>query len=44
MICDPPYQSPDELAEALIASKGSISSTTRLLIQMGCWNGSVYPA
>ena len=35
MICDPPYQSPDELAEALIASKGSISSTTRLLIQIG---------
>ena len=35
MICDPPHQSPGELAEALIASKGSISSMTRLLIQIG---------
>ena len=35
LISDPPYQSPDELAEALIASKGSISTMTRLLIQMG---------
>ena len=35
LISDPPYQSPAELAEALIASKGSISTTTRLLIQIG---------
>ena len=35
MICDPPHQSPGELAEVLIASKGSISSMTRLLIQIG---------
>lgn len=35
MLCDPPHQSPSELAEALLASKGSISSTTRLLIQIG---------
>ncbi|MFB0559453.1 MAG: GbsR/MarR family transcriptional regulator [Dehalococcoidales bacterium] len=32
-ISDPPHQSIDELAEALMASKGSISTTTRLLIQ-----------
>ena len=30
---DPPYQSSGELAEALMASKGSISTMTRLLIQ-----------
>ncbi|MEE8469745.1 MAG: MarR family transcriptional regulator [Dehalococcoidia bacterium] len=35
LICDPPHQSTGELAEALLASKGSISSATRLLIQMG---------
>ncbi len=33
LISDPPHQSIDELAEALMASKGSISTTTRLLIQ-----------
>ena len=33
LISDPPYQSTDQLAEALLASKGSISTTTRLLIQ-----------
>jgi len=32
-ISDPPYQSIGELAEALMASKGSISTMTRLLIQ-----------
>ena len=32
-ISDPPHQSIDELAEALIASKGSISTMTRFLIQ-----------
>jgi DNA-binding transcriptional regulator GbsR (MarR family) len=35
LISDPPHQSPNELAEALMASKGSISSMTRLLIQIG---------
>jgi DNA-binding transcriptional regulator GbsR (MarR family) len=35
LICDPPHQSADELAEALLASKGSISTTTRLLIRLG---------
>jgi len=33
LICDPPHQSPQELAEALQASKGSISTNTRLLVQ-----------
>ena len=32
-ISDPPHQSIDELAEALMASKGSISTMTRLLVQ-----------
>ena len=35
MISDPPHQSTDELSEALLASKGSISTMTRLLIQIG---------
>lgn len=34
-IADPPHQSLAELAEALQASKGSISTMTRLLIQGG---------
>ncbi len=35
LLAYPPHQSLDELAEALMASKGSISTTTRLLIQIG---------
>ncbi|HEY9750554.1 MAG TPA: MarR family transcriptional regulator [Allocoleopsis sp.] len=35
LISDPPYQSPGELAEVLQASKGSISTITRLLMQIG---------
>ena len=35
LISDPPHQSIDELAQALVASKGSISTATRMLIQMG---------
>jgi len=34
-ISDPPHQSTDEVAEALMASKGSISTMTRLLIRIG---------
>ncbi len=34
LISDPPHQSTDELAEALLASKGSISTMTRLLIRV----------
>ncbi len=35
LVSTPPYQSPSELAEALMASRGSISTMTRLLIQLG---------
>jgi DNA-binding transcriptional regulator GbsR (MarR family) len=35
LISDPPHQSPAELAQVLQASKGSISTMTRLLVQMG---------
>ena len=35
LICDPPVQSTGELADALGASKGSRSTMTRLLIQVG---------
>ncbi len=35
MISDPPYQSASQLAEVLQASKGSLSTMTRLLLQMG---------
>ena len=35
LISDPPHQSTDQLTEALMASKGSISTTTRFLIQIG---------
>jgi DNA-binding transcriptional regulator GbsR (MarR family) len=35
LICDPPVQSAGELADVLLASKGSLSSMTRLLIQVG---------
>lgn len=35
LISAPPHQAMDELAEALHASKGSISTSTRYLIQLG---------
>jgi DNA-binding transcriptional regulator GbsR (MarR family) len=35
LISDPPYQSTAELADVLQASKGSLSTMTRLLLQMG---------
>ena len=35
LISDPPHQSTAQLCEALMACKGSISTTTRLLIQSG---------
>jgi len=35
LICEPPHQSAEELASVVGASKGSISSMTRLLIQSG---------
>jgi DNA-binding transcriptional regulator GbsR (MarR family) len=35
LLSNPPHQSTDELTSALMASKGSISTMTRLLIQIG---------
>ncbi len=35
LISDPPHQSTEQLTKALMASKGSISTMTRLLIQIG---------
>ncbi len=35
MIAEPPHQTTGELGEALMASKGSISTMTRLLIRIG---------
>ena len=35
LVCDPPEQSAAELAETLQASKGSISTATRLLLRIG---------
>jgi DNA-binding transcriptional regulator GbsR (MarR family) len=35
LLCDPPEQSAAELAESLQASKGSISTSTRLLLRLG---------
>jgi DNA-binding transcriptional regulator GbsR (MarR family) len=35
LIADPPQQNTDQIARGLLASKGSISTTTRFLIQHG---------
>jgi DNA-binding transcriptional regulator GbsR (MarR family) len=43
LIADPPHQSLAELAEVLKASKGSISTTTRLLIQIGSIERFIIP-
>jgi DNA-binding transcriptional regulator GbsR (MarR family) len=43
LISDPPYQSPSELAQVLMASKGSISTTVRLLAQIGLIERYVIP-
>ena len=43
LISDPPHQSSAELAEVLMASKGSISTSTRFLIQMGLVERFVIP-
>jgi DNA-binding transcriptional regulator GbsR (MarR family) len=43
LISDPPYQSPSELAQVLMASKGSISTTVRLLTQIGLIERYVIP-
>jgi DNA-binding transcriptional regulator GbsR (MarR family) len=38
LICDPPHQSAAQLATALTASAGSVSSSTRLLVGYGLIN------
>lgn len=34
MVCDPPEQSADELAQALLASSGGVSTNVRMLVQL----------
>jgi len=43
LICDPPHQSPGELVAALQASKASISTTIRYLVQVGIIERVVFP-
>jgi DNA-binding MarR family transcriptional regulator len=43
LISDPPYQSSSELAEVLMASKGSVSTNARLLMQIGLIERFVIP-
>jgi DNA-binding transcriptional regulator GbsR (MarR family) len=43
LVCDPPSQSFGEITEALQASKGSISSATRMLIAMGLIERTAQP-
>ena len=43
LISEPHYQSPSELAEVLMASKGSISTTVRVLTQVGLIERYVIP-
>lgn len=43
MICDPPEQSSAELLEALGASVGSVSTTTRQLVQIGMVDRVTFP-
>jgi DNA-binding transcriptional regulator GbsR (MarR family) len=43
LIADPPFQSPSEIAEALMASKGSISTSVHLLTQLGMIERYVVP-
>ncbi len=43
LICDPPHQSPGELVAALQASKASISTTIRLLMQIALVERVILP-
>lgn len=43
LVCTPPHQSAGQLAEVLQASKGSISSATRILIQSGMVKKTKFP-
>lgn len=44
LICDPPQQNAAELGQVLSASKGSISTMTRWLLQIGLINKTAVPA
>lgn len=43
MVCDPPYQSFDDLVDALDVSKGSISTMTRQMIDSGLVKRVTFP-
>ncbi|MCA0353272.1 MAG: MarR family transcriptional regulator [Chloroflexi bacterium] len=43
LICDPPQQNAAELGQVLSASKGSISTMTRWLLQIGLINKTAVP-
>lgn len=43
MVCDPPYQSFDDLVDALDVSKGSISTMTRQMIDAGLVKRITFP-
>ena len=43
LVCDPPHQTMDELVEALQVSKSSISTMSRLLIQIGLVSKVSFP-
>jgi DNA-binding transcriptional regulator GbsR (MarR family) len=43
LVCDPPHQSAEELARSIGASRASVSTTTRLLIQTGLVERQVVP-
>jgi len=43
LVCVPPYQSADQIATALDASKGMVSTMTRFLIQLGFIEKLTFP-
>jgi len=43
MVCDPPQQSSTDLARALAASKGTISTMTRQLVKLGLLQRAALP-
>jgi DNA-binding MarR family transcriptional regulator len=43
LISDPPHQSPSEMVEVLMASKGSVSATVRMLTQIGMIERYIIP-
>ena len=43
LVCDPPHQTMDELAEILQVSKSSVSTTSRMLIQSGLVSKVSFP-